>query len=159
MRDQKGELSHPGTIVEPNRKNKDSFSLLARTRPMKSRGLCLLQASQFPFPLNKNVLPLVSGRLGSDWPWLQTLNCDSLLIPSKSVFAGDISGSLFVSGQQSPFLLPPLPVTLMLILCASCKSLWLSMCAHMVRSVRFFYNCLEVFEFALFIFLSELWMN
>ena len=62
LRDQKGELSHPGTIVEPNRKNKESFSLLARTRPMKTRGLYLLQASQFPFPLNKNVPSLGVGK-------------------------------------------------------------------------------------------------
>lgn len=33
------------------------------------------------------------------------------------------------------------------------------MCAHMVRSVRFFNICLEVFKFAFVIFLSELWMN
>jgi len=29
--------------------------------------------------------------------WLQTLNCDSLLIPNKLIFAGEITGS---PGQQ-----------------------------------------------------------
>ena len=32
-------------------------------------------------------------------PWLQTLNCNSLLILNKPIFAGEISCSLFVSGQ------------------------------------------------------------
>ena len=34
-------------------------------------------------------------------PWLQTLNCSSLLIPNKPIFAGEIYGSLFVSGQDT----------------------------------------------------------
>ena len=31
--------------------------------------------------------------------WLQTLNCSSLLIPNKPIFAGEISGNIFISGQ------------------------------------------------------------
>ena len=33
-------------------------------------------------------------------PWLQTLNCNSLLISDKPILAGEISGSLFVLGQH-----------------------------------------------------------
>ena len=36
--------------------------------------------------------------------WLQTPNCNSLLIPNKPIFAGETSGSLFISGQQSSHL-------------------------------------------------------
>ena len=32
-------------------------------------------------------------------PGLQTLNCNSLLIPNKPIFAGEITGSQFVLGQ------------------------------------------------------------
>ena len=34
-------------------------------------------------------------------PWLQTPNCSSLLIPSRAMFAGEVFGSLFVSGQHT----------------------------------------------------------
>ena len=33
-------------------------------------------------------------------PWLQTLNCNSLLISNKPIFAGEISGHLFDLGQH-----------------------------------------------------------
>ena len=33
-------------------------------------------------------------------PWLQTLNCSSLLIPNKPIFVEEISGHLFVSSQR-----------------------------------------------------------
>ena len=36
--DQKGELSRPVTIAEPNRKKKESASFLARTQPVKKHG-------------------------------------------------------------------------------------------------------------------------
>ena len=32
--------------------------------------------------------------------WLQTPNCNSLLIPNKPIFAGEVSGNLFDLGQQ-----------------------------------------------------------
>ena len=34
-------------------------------------------------------------------PWLQTQNCNSLLIPNKPVFTGEIPGRLFALGQQN----------------------------------------------------------
>ena len=33
-------------------------------------------------------------------PWFQTPNCNSLPIPNKPIFAGEITGSLFVLGQH-----------------------------------------------------------
>ena len=53
--------------------------------------LCLLEPSQLPLPLCKSVLvsllcgELAYGVLAYDSPWLQTLNCDSLLITNKSL--------------------------------------------------------------------------
>ena len=48
-------------------------------------------------PLCRRVpLPLPDG----DLSWLQALNFNSLLIPKKLIFAAEISGSLFVLGQQ-----------------------------------------------------------
>ena len=38
--------------------------------------------------------------LAYDSPLLQTSNCYSLLIPNKRIFAGEITGSLFVLGQH-----------------------------------------------------------
>ena len=40
------------------------------------------------------------GRLACGSPWLQTLNCNSLLILNKPIFVGEISGTLFVLGQH-----------------------------------------------------------
>lgn len=63
-----------------------------------SDGLCLLWPFQLPFPLFKRV-PL------SLWPGSRDLrivdhgcrpsDCNSLLIPSKLIFAGEVTGSLF----------------------------------------------------------------
>ena len=45
---------------------------------------------------------LAVGGFARGSPWLQTLNYNSLLIliPNKPTFAGEISGSLFISGQH-----------------------------------------------------------
>ena len=94
-----GELSCPEAIAEPKRKKEDSY-FLARTQPTKNHGLCLLWPSQLPFPFYNSVLLLPCREFACDSPWLQTLNWNSLLIPSKLIFAGEICGSLFVSGQQ-----------------------------------------------------------
>ena len=50
--------------------------------------------------LQKQSPSLAVREIGGGSPWLQTLNCNSLQIPNKSIIAGEISGSLFVSGQQ-----------------------------------------------------------
>lgn len=44
----------------------------------------------------------VSGRRGLAYglPWLQTTNCNSLLILSKAIFAGEIASTLFVLCQH-----------------------------------------------------------
>jgi len=34
-------------------------------------------------------------------PWLQSQNCNSLLIPNKLIFAREISGTLFVLGHHA----------------------------------------------------------
>ena len=45
----------------------------------------------FPFPVQK---------LARVLSWLPTLNCNPLLILNKPIFAAEISGSLFISGQH-----------------------------------------------------------
>ena len=89
-------------IAKPNRKKKDSSFFLARIQPMKSHGLLVYYCPpNFFFLSVKSVLlPLSRGRLARGSPWLQTVNCNSLLIPNKPIFAETISGSLFVSGQN-----------------------------------------------------------
>ena len=51
-------------------------------------------------PLKKHSPYPAVGGLVQGSPWLQTLNCNFLLILNKPIFAEEISGSLFVSGQQ-----------------------------------------------------------
>ena len=76
---------------------------------MKSHGLDLLQPSQLPFSFYKSVLlPLLCKKLVCGLPWLQTLNCNSLLNPNRPIFAGEINGSLFIPGQQTSRLLSKL---------------------------------------------------
>ena len=63
--------------------------------------LCLLQPSQLPFPPYKAFsFACYAGELALGSSWSQTPNSNSLLIPNKPVFAGEISGSLFISGQH-----------------------------------------------------------
>ena len=68
---------------------------------MKSHGL-----SVYYSPPNFLFLSVKACYFPSVWklalglPWLQTLNCNSLLILSKPIFAGKISGRLFISGQH-----------------------------------------------------------
>ena len=89
------------TIATLNRKRKYSFSFLARIQPVKRHGLFVEQPSQLPFPCYKSALHLSPfGDLHMGSLWLQSLNYNSLLIPNKLIFAGEISGSLFVSGQE-----------------------------------------------------------
>ena len=88
-------------ITEPNRKKKDSISFLARTQPMKSHGIFVYQSLPNLLFISVKALsfPCYAG-FAYGLSWLQTLNCNSLLTPNKTVFAGEISGSLFVSSQQ-----------------------------------------------------------
>ena len=89
------------TIATLNRKKKYSFSFLARIQPVKSHGLFVEQPSQLPFPCYKSALHLLCfGDLHMGSLWLQSLNYNSLLIPNKLIFSGEISDSLFVSGQE-----------------------------------------------------------
>ena len=77
------------------------------TQPMKSHGLFVYYTSpQLLFPLCKRVLSIFVDPLAHGPPWLHTVNCNSLLIPNKPIFAGEITSSLFVLGQQSiaPFM-------------------------------------------------------
>ena len=60
----------------------------------------ILQLSLLPFPsIESPPLHFCRG-LSHGLPWLQTLNCNSILIQNRPIFAGEISGSLFVSGQH-----------------------------------------------------------
>ena len=52
-------------------------------------------------PLRKCSPSLAMWGLAHGFPWLQTPICNSVLIPNKPVFDGEISGSLFVSGQHT----------------------------------------------------------
>ena len=82
-------------IGEPDRKK----SLLPDEDSVSGKPwLCLPQLSQLPFPLYTSVLLLL--------PWGDLLaviadpEWNFLLIPNKPIFVGEISGGLFVSGQQ-----------------------------------------------------------
>ena len=60
----------------------------------------LLQLSLLPFPsIGSPPLHFCRG-LSYGSPWLRTLNWNSILIQNRPIFAGEISGSLFVSGQH-----------------------------------------------------------
>ena len=52
--------------------------------------------SNFPLPLGKLSFSCHS----CGFPWLQTLNCNFLLISNKPIFARKVADNLFVSGQQ-----------------------------------------------------------
>ena len=65
---------------------------------MKSHGFFVYcSPPNSPFP---SVKELCRGH-ATGLSWLQTPNCQSLLFPNTHIFAGEISGSLFVSDQQS----------------------------------------------------------
>lgn len=99
--DQKRELLCPAMTSEPNRKKKNSLSFLARHQPMESHGLLVYQSSpSFLSPYIKVSPSLALQGLAHGSPRLQTLNCNSLLIPSKPIFAREISVNIFVLGQH-----------------------------------------------------------
>ena len=86
------------TTAEPNRKKKDLSYFLSRIWSVESHGLCLLEPSCLPFPSLK---ALALWGLVCSSPQLQTPNRSSLLILNKLIFTGEISGCLFVLGQQN----------------------------------------------------------
>ena len=94
---------HTYNRTEPYKKDKQSSSFLSRIQPMKSQAPFLYSRSpKFLFSSVKgfSFLFFVQGFAYSS-SWLQTRNCKSLLIPRKIIFVGEISDSLFVSGQYS----------------------------------------------------------
>lgn len=86
-------------IAEANRKT----PFLATTLLMKSHGsLVFYSLPNFLFSIKSFSFPCCVGT----WMWLavlKTLNCNSLLIPSWPIFAGEITVSLFVLGQYYHF--------------------------------------------------------
>ena len=91
--DQSREYSHLVMIVES--KKKTDPSLLAKSGLWTPH---LQQPPWLPFTLYKRgLLPLQELACGS--PWLQTLNCNTPLIPKKLLFPGEISSSLFALCQ------------------------------------------------------------
>ena len=93
--DQKGVLSCPVIIAETHRKKKDS-SFLARL----SLGVFTVALPTSFSPLYKWSPSLAMWGLPCGLSWSQTPNFNCLLIQNKPIFAGEISGSLFVLGQQ-----------------------------------------------------------
>lgn len=92
-------------IAKPNRKKKDSSPFLQRMQPVKVMDSLLTRVlSKFTSFLWKSSLALGLRELPGGLPWLQTLRCNSLLIPNKLIFAGELLDSLLVLGQQSLFL-------------------------------------------------------
>ena len=96
MGDQDEELACLEMIAKLNRKKED-VSFLAGTPSVKSHGLSLLLASQFPFPFFRNILALPSGEVGGELEQGSLFvnpNSTSLMILNKTIFAGEISGNL-----------------------------------------------------------------
>ena len=67
-------------------------------------------------------------RLACGLPWLQTPNCNSFLILNKLIFAGKVTGSLFISGQQ------PAAASLKSLPLLSCDILPVCLCLHLALS-------------------------
>ena len=85
-------------IAEPNRKRKYSPSFLARAQPMKSRGLFVYYSPpNFLLLFIKNVLFLCPA---GTCTWLPMVADPEWQFSADPIFAGKISGSLFVSGQH-----------------------------------------------------------
>ena len=105
----------PEMIREPNGEKKDSSCFLARTQSMESHGLYVFYSPPPNFFLYKKsvLLPLLCRDLHVACHGCKFSNCNSLLIPSEPIFAGEIPDSLFcifclfvyvfwqsISGQQ-----------------------------------------------------------
>lgn len=66
----------------------------------KPWALYLPSPSHLPFTSVKMPALLAMQGLAHGSPCLQTPNCNSLLIPNKIIFVGEMSGCLFALGQQ-----------------------------------------------------------
>ena len=90
----------PKSLAETNWKKTDSSSPWQWLSQWKVID-CLLSLSQLYLPLYKSLLlPLSNGDLRASCHNCRT-QISLLLVPNKSIFSGEISGSLFVSGQKS----------------------------------------------------------
>lgn len=68
---------------------------------MKSHGLLVFYNPPNFLYLFVNASPsLAMWGLGHDLPWVQTPNCNPVLIPNKPISARETSGSLFVLDQH-----------------------------------------------------------
>ena len=91
--------------AEPNRKKKGSFPWQGLSQ--KSHGLfAYCSPPNFLVLLIKVLSFPCYVEIAHGSPWLQTLNCNSLLAPNKPNFAGEISDSLFVFSQHLSVLSP-----------------------------------------------------
>ena len=83
--DPKRKLACSAVITESNRKKKDTSSFLAKTQLMKSHGLFVYsRPSSFLFIcIEESCFPGCSRGLTLGSLWLQTMNCNSSLIPNK----------------------------------------------------------------------------
>lgn len=77
----------PCDIVQPNRKERDSKPLTLFTMALSS----------VHFSTYESLPSLAVGRLSYVSLWVQTPNCNSLLIRNKPIFAEEISGHLLVN--------------------------------------------------------------
>lgn len=100
VRRQEWGVPKPCNYSRANRKKKDFSSFPAMTQPMKSRGLCLPEASWCPLPLYKNfLLPLRWGRGGLVCVAPPGRGSRTTAL-NKPAFAGKIPGCLSVLSAQ-----------------------------------------------------------
>ena len=100
--------------AEPHRKKTDSLSFLLGTQPMTSPELLVHYGPPIWLPfssIKSGSSPFVQW-LACSPPWLQTSNCNSLLISNKLLFAGEIFGCFWsILGTQAPINVSTLWVT------------------------------------------------
>ena len=120
-------LSCPASIAEPIWKENDSPSFLAEgfSQWKALDSATALQTSFFPLCSSLAIQGLACGS-----PWLQTPNCNSLLITNKLILAVEIPGSWLILGQQCVNAL------------ISVSSLWYSGSTLQVFKVFFFLHVL-----------------
>lgn len=96
----RGEALRPWNDSRAQQEDQGPFSFLETTQPMKSNGLLVYyHPPNFLFP-SMRMFSFLCLRDLYGLPWLQTLNCISLLVLSQPIIAEAISSSPFVLGQQ-----------------------------------------------------------
>lgn len=95
---------------------------------MKSYGLFVSYSPPKFLPPSINCPSFAVMRLAYSLPWLQTPHCNSFLILNKLIFAGKVTGSLFISGQQ------PAAASLKSLPVLPCDILPVRLCLHMALS-------------------------